>query len=165
MRTFHYITNTAEHFANMTEHNRIFHYQIQPWLRRIRIQFIQRFLSKQDFYLALREIFTTSNRVFLAIKSRTGFRRLPTEFDLIKSVIRFLSERDFYFSLQDIFTRGDFPPSLFGFNNGNKGGMTHSFYGGYQIIVQKVIERDSCDGRCEKLLVHFRTSQNWLAMH
>ena len=117
MRTFHYITNTAEHFANMTEHNRIFHYQIQPWLRRIRIQFIQRFLSKRDFYLALRDIFTTSNRVLLAIGIGTGVRRLPTEFDFIKSVIRFLSVRDFYFSLQHIFTRGDFPPSLFGSNN------------------------------------------------
>ena len=129
MRTFHYITNTAEHFANMTEHNRIFHYQIQPWLRRIRIQFIQdfsRFLSKRDFYLALRDIFTTSHRVFLAIKSGTSFRRLPTEFDFIKSVIRFLSERDFYFSHQDIFSRGHLPPSFLSSNYGNKVGMTHS---------------------------------------
>lgn len=113
MRTFHYITNTAEHFANMTEHNRIFHYQIQPWLRRIRIQFIQRFLSKRDFYLALRDIFTTSNRVLLAIGIGTGVRRLPTEFDFIKSVIRFLSERDFYFSLQDIFHARRLPTESF----------------------------------------------------
>ena len=120
MRTFHYITNTAEHFANMTEHNRIFHYQIQPWLRRIRIQFIQRFLSKRDFYLA--DIITrkTSDRVFLAKGIETGAHKLPTEFDFIKPVIIFLSERDFYFSLQDILTRGDFPPSLLGLNNQNR---------------------------------------------